>query len=213
MRRTRSARHWAFQAAPRAIFRSRRSRLDQPPIVKSSVIRVVVEHLSKPSSPTKKTLWLWRSVEGEPDLERCWRAYLRRFDIDHMLRHVKRTLGRTAPKLAMAEQADRWDPARRRRIHRAASRAWPRPDQNLKSTHRDATSTQGLPTVPVRQAATDGVSHRRAKQVPNKCQTSIEEIAKSPGCCICVVSVTSPGDSDSGTHYPVLDEATSRARA
>ncbi|MGH9094883.1 MAG: transposase, partial [Acidimicrobiales bacterium] len=54
-----------------------------PPIVKGSVIRVEVEHLPKPTGQTKKTLWLWWSGEGEPDLERCVRAYLHRFDIEH----------------------------------------------------------------------------------------------------------------------------------
>ncbi len=56
---------------------------DEPPIVKGSVIRVEVEHLPKPTGRIKKTLWLWWSGDGEPDLELCWRAYLRRFDIEH----------------------------------------------------------------------------------------------------------------------------------
>ncbi len=45
-----------------------------PPIVRGSVIRVDVEHLPKSSGGVKKTLWLWWSGEGEPDLERCARA-------------------------------------------------------------------------------------------------------------------------------------------
>jgi hypothetical protein len=44
------------------------------PIVKGSVIRVEVEHLPKPASRTKKTLWPFWSGPGEPDLDRCWRA-------------------------------------------------------------------------------------------------------------------------------------------
>jgi hypothetical protein len=82
--------------------------LDRPPIVKGSVIRVDVEHLPKPSSRARKMLWLWWSGEGEPDLDRCWRAYLRRFDIEHTFRHVKQTFGWTTPKLATPAQADRW---------------------------------------------------------------------------------------------------------
>ena len=39
------------------------------PIVKGSVIRVEVEHLPKPTARAKKTLWLWWSGDGEPDLE------------------------------------------------------------------------------------------------------------------------------------------------
>jgi DDE superfamily endonuclease len=78
------------------------------PIVKGSVIRVDVEHLPKPVGRTKKTLWLWWSGPGEPDLELCFRAYLRRFDIEHTYRFVKNTLGWTTPSLQTPEQADRW---------------------------------------------------------------------------------------------------------
>ncbi len=81
---------------------------DEPPIVKGSVIRVEVEHLPKPTGRIKKTLWLWWSGDGEPDLDRCWRAYLRRFDIEHTFRFVKGTLGWTTPSLQMPKQADRW---------------------------------------------------------------------------------------------------------
>ena len=79
-----------------------------PPIVKGSVIRVEVEHLPKPTARTKKTLWLWWSGEGEPDLDLCWRAYLRRFDIEHTFRFVKGTLGWTTPSVCTPEQADWW---------------------------------------------------------------------------------------------------------
>ena len=79
-----------------------------PPIVRGTVIRVDVEHLPKPTSRTKKTLWLFWSGPGEPDLERCWRAYLRRFDIEHTFRFIKNTLGWTTPSLCTPEQADRW---------------------------------------------------------------------------------------------------------
>jgi DDE superfamily endonuclease len=78
------------------------------PIVKGSVIRVDVEHLPKPVGRVKKTLWLWWSGQGEPDLELCFRAYLRRFDIEHTYRFVKNTLGWTTPSLQTPEQADRW---------------------------------------------------------------------------------------------------------
>jgi hypothetical protein len=79
-----------------------------PPIVKGSVIRVEVEHLPKPTARTKKTLWLWWSGQGEPDLDLCWRAYLRRFDIEHTFRFAKGTLGWTTPSVCTPEQADRW---------------------------------------------------------------------------------------------------------
>lgn len=78
------------------------------PIVPGSIIRVEVEHLPKPTARTTKTLWLWWSGDGEPDLDRCWRAYLRRFDIEHTFRFIKNTLGWTAPSVCTPEQADRW---------------------------------------------------------------------------------------------------------
>jgi hypothetical protein len=80
---------------------------DQPPIVSGTVVRVEVEHLPKPTSRTKKTLWLW-AAGPDPDLDLCWRAYLRRFDIEHTFRFVKNTLGWTTPSVRTPEQADRW---------------------------------------------------------------------------------------------------------
>jgi DDE superfamily endonuclease len=81
---------------------------DRPPIVGGAVIRVDVEHLPKPTARAKKTLWLWWSGDGEPDLVRCVRAYLRRFDIEHTFRFAKQTLGWTTPKVSTPQQADRW---------------------------------------------------------------------------------------------------------
>ena len=78
------------------------------PIVCGSVLRVQVEHLPKRSTAANKTLWLWWSGPGEPDLDLCWRAYLRRFDIEHAYRFVKNTLGWTTPALRTPEQAERW---------------------------------------------------------------------------------------------------------
>ena len=93
---------------PRLIGRGRWRGGVAPPIVRGSVIRVDVEHLPKPTSRAKKTLWLWWSGSGEPDLDRCWRAYLRRFDIEHTFRFAKQSLGWTTPSLATPQQADRW---------------------------------------------------------------------------------------------------------
>ncbi len=59
---------------------------------------------------TPKTLWLWWT--GPPastaDLDRIWRAYIRRFDIEHTIRFAKQTLGATTPKIRTPAQADRW---------------------------------------------------------------------------------------------------------
>ena len=80
---------------------------DTPPIVAGTLIRVEVEHLPKPTSATKKTLWLWAAGPGF-NLDTCWRGYLRRFDIEHTFRFLKNTLGWTTPALRTPEQADRW---------------------------------------------------------------------------------------------------------
>ena len=79
-----------------------------PPIVRGTAIRIEVEHLPKRTSGTKKTLWPFWSGAGEPDLDRCWRAYLRRFDIEHTFRFIKNTMGWTTPSLCTPDQADRW---------------------------------------------------------------------------------------------------------
>jgi hypothetical protein len=95
---------------PKLHGRGRWAGLEAPPIVRGTVIRVEVEHLPKPTGHgrVKKTLWLWWSGPGEPDLERCWRAYLHRFDLEHTLRFLKGTLGWTTPRVRHPEQADRW---------------------------------------------------------------------------------------------------------
>jgi len=93
---------------PRLLRRGHWIGYDQPPIVRGTVIRVEVEHLPKPTARAKKTLWLWWSGPGQPDLDRCWRSYLRRFDIEHTFRFAKNMLGWTSPSLCTPEQADRW---------------------------------------------------------------------------------------------------------
>ena len=95
---------------PKLHGRGRWSGLDEPPIVRGYVLRIEVEHLPKPSGDgrVKKTLWLWWSGAGAPDLERCWRAYLHRFDVEHTIRLLKGTLGWTTPRVRQPEQADRW---------------------------------------------------------------------------------------------------------
>ncbi len=41
-------------------------------------------------------------------MDRCWQAFLRRFDLEHTFRFAKQTLGWTTPKLRTPEAADRW---------------------------------------------------------------------------------------------------------
>ena len=93
---------------PRLARRGQWAEEKEIPIVKGTVIRVDVEHLPKADGQTKKTLWLWWSGPDRPDLQLCFRAYLRRFDLEHTYRFVKNTMGWTAPSLRTPEQADRW---------------------------------------------------------------------------------------------------------
>jgi len=79
---------------------------DIPPIVAGTLIRVEVEHLPKPTSATKKTLWLWAAGPGF-NLDTCWRGYLRRFDIEHTFRFLKNTLGWTTPALRTPELSEK----------------------------------------------------------------------------------------------------------
>lgn len=93
---------------PRLSGRGHWANHDVLPIVEGTVIRVDVEHLPRPTARTKKTLWLWWSGPDTPNLDACWRAYLRRFDIEHSFRFAKNTLGWTTPSVTTPEQADRW---------------------------------------------------------------------------------------------------------
>jgi hypothetical protein len=65
-------------------------------------------HLPRPTTRSVKTLWLWWAGPGRPDLDRCWRAYIRRFDLEHTFRFCKQALGLTTPRVRTPEQADRW---------------------------------------------------------------------------------------------------------
>jgi hypothetical protein len=93
---------------PRLAGRGRWAGHDEPPIVAGAVIRVEAGRLPKADARAKKTLWLWWSGPGAPDLDVAWRAYIRRFDIEHTLRFAKNTLGWTTPAPRTPEQADRW---------------------------------------------------------------------------------------------------------
>lgn len=140
-----------------------------PPIVRGSVIRVAVEHLPKRDGRAKKTLWLWWSGPGTPDLGVCWRAYLRRFDLEHTFRFAKQahgrelrgrrdgvrnrvlcaTLGRRAEHRARRgprrdRRADRLWPVRRRPVLKLGQLG---PDEERSATQRDdpGAGSQGRP--------------------------------------------------------------------
>src|SRR5215216_1070320 len=67
------------------------------PIVRGTIIRVQVQRVPAKTRPPK-VLWLWWAGPGQPDLERAWRAYIRRFDLEHTVRFCKQTLGWTIPR-------------------------------------------------------------------------------------------------------------------
>ncbi|HEX2301759.1 MAG TPA: NF041680 family putative transposase [Pseudonocardiaceae bacterium] len=79
------------------------------PIVRGTVIRVQVQRIPARTRPPK-VLWLWwAGPHGyEPDLDLAWRAYVRRFDLEHTVRFCKQVLGWTTPRPRHPEQADRW---------------------------------------------------------------------------------------------------------
>ena len=79
------------------------------PVAVGAVVLVEVGRLPRGERRRKpKVLWLWWHGEGEPDLDLVWRAYCRRFDVEHFVKFLKGTLGWTAPRVRHPEQADRW---------------------------------------------------------------------------------------------------------
>ena len=79
----------------------------QAPVVQGCVVLVEVGKLPRQTRKPRK-LWLWWSGEGEVDLDLLWRAYCRRFNLEHTIRFMKQTLGWTIPRVRHPEQADRW---------------------------------------------------------------------------------------------------------
>jgi DDE superfamily endonuclease len=80
------------------------------PIARGTLLRVQVGRLPGRRDRAPKTLWLWWAgpAGATPDLDLCWRAYIRRFDIEHTIRFAKQTLGWTTPKIRHPDQADTW---------------------------------------------------------------------------------------------------------
>ena len=78
------------------------------PVVEGTLIRLQVDHL--PGNRSPDPLWLWSSRAGTTadEVNRCWQAFLRRFDIEHTFRFFKQILGWTRPKLRDPAAADRW---------------------------------------------------------------------------------------------------------
>ncbi|MFE5495024.1 transposase, partial [Streptomyces virginiae] len=78
------------------------------PIIEGTLIRLEVDSLPGGGGPLP--LWLWSSATGMTgaDVDLCWQAFLRRFDLEHTFRMIKQTLGWTRPKLRTPAAADRW---------------------------------------------------------------------------------------------------------
>jgi hypothetical protein len=78
------------------------------PVIEGTLIRLQVDHL--PGDRDPKPVWLWWSATGAlpADVDRCWRAFLRRFDLEHTFRLFKQVLGWTTPKIRDPAAADRW---------------------------------------------------------------------------------------------------------
>ena len=78
------------------------------PIVRGTILRVQVQRVPARTRPPK-VLWLWwAGPERKLDLDLAWRAYVRRFDLEHTVRFAKQTLGWTTPRPRHPAQADRW---------------------------------------------------------------------------------------------------------
>ncbi len=77
------------------------------PLLRGTVVLVEVERLPQKTRAPQQ-LWLWWHGPGDPDLDLLWRAYVRRFDLEHTFRFVKQALNWTVPRVRHPEQADRW---------------------------------------------------------------------------------------------------------
>jgi hypothetical protein len=78
------------------------------PVIEGTLIQLTVDHLPHDHHP--KPVWLWTShaTADASEVDRCWQAFLRRFDIEHTFRFLKQVLGWTRPKLRDPAAADRW---------------------------------------------------------------------------------------------------------
>ena len=83
------------------------------PIVRGTLVLVEVSRLPQ-HTREPQALWLWWQTPQTsndlslPDLDRVWRAYVRRFDLEPTFRFFKQTLNWTLPRVRSPEQADRW---------------------------------------------------------------------------------------------------------
>jgi hypothetical protein len=79
------------------------------PLERGTLVLLQVQRLPR-QTRVPKDVWLWwQGPPGAlPDLARLWRAYVRRFDLEHTFRFAKEALRWTAPRVRHPAQADRW---------------------------------------------------------------------------------------------------------
>jgi DDE superfamily endonuclease len=78
------------------------------PVIEGTLIRLAVDHLPGDRDPKPAWLWFSRIGAASAEVDQCWQAYLRRFDLEHAFRLFKQVLGWTAPKIRDPAAADRW---------------------------------------------------------------------------------------------------------
>jgi hypothetical protein len=78
------------------------------PVIEGTLIRLQVDRL--PGDRDPKPVWLWSAATSAApaEVDRCWQAFLRRFDLEHTFRLFKQVLGWTTPKIRDPAAADRW---------------------------------------------------------------------------------------------------------
>jgi hypothetical protein len=103
-------RAWA-ELHPKVQNHERRGTRGPLPIVVGTLILVEVERLPRGERRREpRVLWLWwHGPDGTTlDLDLIWRAYVRRFDLEHTLRFLKQDMGWSTPRVRHPEQADLW---------------------------------------------------------------------------------------------------------
>ena len=80
------------------------------PIVEATLIRIKVARLPGHGRRRPQDLWMWWTGPAGTvfDLDLLWKAYLRRFDLEHTFRFAKQELGWTVPQIQTPQQGDRW---------------------------------------------------------------------------------------------------------
>ena len=125
------------------------------PILHGTLVLVEVERLPR-QTRIPKQLWLWWRGPGQPDLAGAWRAYVRRFDLEHTYRFCKQTLNWTTPRVRTPQQADRWtwlvllaytELRLARRIAADQRLPWEAPQYPRRTALTPARARQGFPAL------------------------------------------------------------------